>query len=554
MNNPKVSIVIPVYNGSKYVSEAIDSALAQTYENLEIIVVNDGSRDNGETRRIALSYGDSIRYFEKENGGVSSALNLAIKEMRGDYFSWLSHDDRYYPNKIASQIAFLQDKVPNTILYSDYDLIDTDSHVFAFRTINHAETVLKPEFSVLRGYIDGISLLIPKQAFDEYGLFREDLRCTQDYEMWLRMMKTYHFVHQPEILASTRIHPAQDTKTSPFMLSEGNAFYIRAVDSFSADEKISLCGSEYNFYIEQKKFLDTTPYSEAAACMLERASTVKPGILKRCEETPVTVVIPCVSDGDALGLSLESLKVQTHLPAEILLVGHNIDLDIGLPLRRLLSDSNSIHELLDEGIHEASNDCISFLLPGDKYDPKTIELQLFRMLSTGCPVCCSSYESAGKRVTCSNDSWEIIRAAVSGRRIPMSTVMLQKSKLKHLKFECGLGQFNEQYFFLKLFSQKLPCGCTDAFCTVRDTATASFKRTDLYAYRKLMSLVFSEDNFFGMDKECAELCEKYCHLVSKCGSSSKEPFGKRILRYARSFFSNGPAYCIKRLINILHKS
>ena len=92
-HNPLVSIVIPVYNGSNFMREAIDSALAQTYPNIEILVVNDGSTDN--TREIALSYGDKIRYFEKENGGVATALNLAIHEMKGEYFSWLSHDDWY---------------------------------------------------------------------------------------------------------------------------------------------------------------------------------------------------------------------------------------------------------------------------------------------------------------------------------------------------------------------------------------------------------------------------------------------------------------------------
>src|SRR5665647_567426 len=94
---PKVSIVIPVYNGSKYLGEAIDSALAQTYKNLEIIVSNDGSSDNGATERVAKSYGDKIIYLgKKDNGGASTALNAAIKVMTGEYFSWLSHDDMYY--------------------------------------------------------------------------------------------------------------------------------------------------------------------------------------------------------------------------------------------------------------------------------------------------------------------------------------------------------------------------------------------------------------------------------------------------------------------------
>ena len=76
---PLVSIVMPVYNGSNYMREAIDSALAQTYSNIEVIVVNDGSNDDGKTDAIAKEYGDRIRYFIKENGGCASALNLGIK-------------------------------------------------------------------------------------------------------------------------------------------------------------------------------------------------------------------------------------------------------------------------------------------------------------------------------------------------------------------------------------------------------------------------------------------------------------------------------------------
>src|SRR5512140_3857263 len=104
--HPLVSVVIPVYNGANYLREAIDSALAQTYPHVEVIVVNDGSNDGGRTRAVATSFGSRVRYFEKENGGVASALNLGIREMRGAFFSWLSHDDVYYPEKIARQVAY----------------------------------------------------------------------------------------------------------------------------------------------------------------------------------------------------------------------------------------------------------------------------------------------------------------------------------------------------------------------------------------------------------------------------------------------------------------
>ena len=97
---PLVSIIIPVFNGSDYLAEAIDSALNQTYTNIEILVINDGSNDLERTKSIAHLYGEKIRYFEKKNGGVSSALNLGIKEMKGEYFSWLSHDDNFNDTKI----------------------------------------------------------------------------------------------------------------------------------------------------------------------------------------------------------------------------------------------------------------------------------------------------------------------------------------------------------------------------------------------------------------------------------------------------------------------
>ena len=99
---PLVSIVIPVYNGADYMREAIDSALSQTYPHIEVLVVNDGSTDSGATAAVARSYGDKIRYFEKKNGGVSSALNYGIRNMQGSYFSWLSHDDVYEKTKLRS--------------------------------------------------------------------------------------------------------------------------------------------------------------------------------------------------------------------------------------------------------------------------------------------------------------------------------------------------------------------------------------------------------------------------------------------------------------------
>ncbi len=129
MSNPKISIVIPVYNGANYLKEAIDSALSQDYGNYEVIVVNDGSNDNGETEKIALSYGSNIRYFKKENGGVATALNLAIEKAEGEYVSWLSHDDAYFPNKLSCQVNYLKSLgyPERTILSANVEIIDGKS-------------------------------------------------------------------------------------------------------------------------------------------------------------------------------------------------------------------------------------------------------------------------------------------------------------------------------------------------------------------------------------------------------------------------------------------
>ena len=105
--------------------EAIDSALNQTYQNIEVIVVNDGSKDN--TEEIALSYGDRIRYYNKENGGVSTALNLGIQEMTGDYFCFLPHDDVFAPQKIEKQIRAIQESGrKEAIVWSGWDMYVQD--------------------------------------------------------------------------------------------------------------------------------------------------------------------------------------------------------------------------------------------------------------------------------------------------------------------------------------------------------------------------------------------------------------------------------------------
>lgn len=237
---PKVSIVIPVYNGSNFLSQAIDSALAQTYSNIEIIVVNDGSNDDGETERIALSYKNQIRYFSKKNGGVASALNLAIAEMAGEYFSWLSHDDLYCPNKIETQIQAMHgmDRA-KTILYCDLSVFSGNPNKVKEIHLRH---VLPEQFRLflITSFLHGCTLLIPREAFTVCGTFNEKLRTTQDYDLWFRLAEKYRFVHIPAVLVKSRQHEAQGSITmKDTVLAERNALLIGFVENLPLAELVA---------------------------------------------------------------------------------------------------------------------------------------------------------------------------------------------------------------------------------------------------------------------------------------------------------------------------
>lgn len=215
IHTPKVSIVIPVYNGSNFLAEAIDSALAQTYRNIEVIVINDGSNDNGETERIALSYGTKIRYFTKKNGGVASALNLGIDKMTGEFFSWLSHDDLYEKTKLEDQVAYLLDQPsPNNTIVACDSIALFENGMKKKEKIN--QIIFDNYFDIFLGAsakvgLNGCSLLIPRRIFTLRNRFREDLPVTQDYDLWSRLKNTARFKLLNKNLVVYRHHDMQDS-------------------------------------------------------------------------------------------------------------------------------------------------------------------------------------------------------------------------------------------------------------------------------------------------------------------------------------------------------
>jgi glycosyltransferase involved in cell wall biosynthesis len=217
-------------------AEAIDSALSQTYDNIEIIVVNDGSKDEGKSDSIAKSYGDKIRYFPKENGGSSSALNEGIKNMKGQWFSWLSHDDLYYKDKVKNQVEYLnrllnkgvaEEDLWEHMLFTATDFIGGDGKLIK-KSKPENEKVLSDKIASFDGneYLIceptkynfyGCGCLINKKAFDKVGGFDEKLRLINDLDMWYRLYAGGFKLHyMPEALTVGRIHKGQISRSIGF--------------------------------------------------------------------------------------------------------------------------------------------------------------------------------------------------------------------------------------------------------------------------------------------------------------------------------------------------
>ncbi len=206
-----VSIVIPTYNRSDILKTTIDSALRQTYKNIEVIVVDDGSTDN--TEEICVEYGVKIRYFRKPNGGTASALNYGIKIMQGSWFKWLSSDDVLNPEAVEKLVNAA--KISKCkIIYSDFDQIDeNDNYISTFRE-HHCTDYYEFAARLLDNFVaNGSTILIHRSCFDTVGLFDENLRTSEDYDWWLRacLVHRYMFWHVPEILLKYRRHAQQLT-------------------------------------------------------------------------------------------------------------------------------------------------------------------------------------------------------------------------------------------------------------------------------------------------------------------------------------------------------
>jgi len=198
-NLPKVSIVLPAYNGAKYIKQSVDSCLNQTYINIELIVVDDGSTD--ETTEIIKSYRDKrikcLRH--KKNKGLPYALNTGFANTTGEYLTWTSDDNYYNEKAIEKMLDFLENK-KCPFVYCDFYRFD-EKNPGNIRKVN------LPDVPVLKKHNDiGPCFLYSKKVKKVIGNYDTNVTLAEDYDYWIRVSKKFPMCHLAEPLYFHRVH------------------------------------------------------------------------------------------------------------------------------------------------------------------------------------------------------------------------------------------------------------------------------------------------------------------------------------------------------------
>lgn len=221
-----VSVIIPTYNGSRFIVQAVDSVLAQTYQPIELIVVDDGSTDN--TASVLAPYRSRIHYVYQSNQGLSTARNRGIRASTGEYVAFLDSDDVWLPDKISQQVKCLAVNLGIGLVHTDVFYWDQVTGSRAQRNNGRMEYVgncYARLFSANR--ITVSSVLVRRECLRHVGGFDDQIRrpSTQDYDLWIRLARYYSFafIHQPLILY--RLHTTNASQNQ-LMMREDELYVV----------------------------------------------------------------------------------------------------------------------------------------------------------------------------------------------------------------------------------------------------------------------------------------------------------------------------------------
>ena len=212
-NMTKVSVIIPTYNRRGYIKHAIDSVLAQTYDDFEIIVVDDGSTD-GTGEELKKNYDQKIKYIWQENQGESVARNYGVTLARGDYIGFLDSDDIWLKNKLDKQVRILDSNHKIGLVIGQGYTLDEYGHSNEYQILGRdiVDEDLQINLLILRNPIIFSTSMIRKADFNELGGFKHDIRYGEDWDFWLRLLfrsKAY-YINEP--LIYVRIHSSTQSQ------------------------------------------------------------------------------------------------------------------------------------------------------------------------------------------------------------------------------------------------------------------------------------------------------------------------------------------------------
>jgi len=225
---PLVSVIIPTYNSGRFIAEAIQSVLEQSYQNHQIIVVDDGSTDT--TREVLKKFRHHIKYVYQMNLGPSAARNAGIKIAKGDYICFLDADDLWTANKLEAQMAFMTSHPEIGLFFSDFEEFNGEKTLrksFLKTKSLYSEIISKIPIEnafnklLLVNFIPTSTVMVRKHCFLKVGLFDESLRSVEDRDMWLRIAAFFKIACLPLTLSRKRLHDSN--------ISRGRSLAVRSL-------------------------------------------------------------------------------------------------------------------------------------------------------------------------------------------------------------------------------------------------------------------------------------------------------------------------------------
>lgn len=239
---PQVSVVIPVYNASKFLRETLGHVFAQTFKDYEVIVVDDGSTDNsvGVVEEMAEQYARTVRIIRQANRGAAAARNTGARVAQGQYLAFLDADDIWYPQKLDREVEVLTKDQAAIMVWSNYDVVDGIGRLVRFGSVAHQLTRYDDSpLTKLLGQetrcVHLSAMLVRRTVFEQIGGFDPDVFPVEDYDTAFRLFNFGRCVFLKENLAAYRNHSEGVSKVG---LMHGSEMFLRKLERIYADDVV----------------------------------------------------------------------------------------------------------------------------------------------------------------------------------------------------------------------------------------------------------------------------------------------------------------------------